>query len=109
MNIQKLKSCMKSIYKIIWSERAVNNLKSVISYLEETRTEKEINNFSIKLENYIDLIQANPEFFPISKKKSRVRRVVITRQNTLYYTIDKETIKLICIFDTRQNPKKTKI
>jgi len=33
---------MKSIYKLLWSKRAYNNLANIISYLEKEWTEKEI-------------------------------------------------------------------
>lgn len=33
---------MKNIYKIVWSEEALNNLKTIIDYLENRWTQKEI-------------------------------------------------------------------
>jgi plasmid stabilization system protein ParE len=37
-----------------------------------------------------------------------VRSVLITRHNRLYYRISEQTIEIINIFDTRQDPLKNK-
>ncbi len=96
---------MKNTYKVLWSKRAYNNLANIISYLEENWTEKEITKLSQKLDRCISIIERNPEAFPASHTKPELRRVVITKQNILYYKIDRNIIKLVNIFDTRRNPK----
>lgn len=42
--------------KIIWSEEADFNLDSIIKYLQSNWTEKELKNFSVKLDEQISLI-----------------------------------------------------
>lgn len=97
---------MKNTYKIIWSKRALNNLAKIISYLEENWTEREIRNFAVKVDRCVAILEKNPEAFPKSWIKPDLRRVVITKQNTLYYSVKGNIIFLVNIFDTRQNPKK---
>lgn len=41
---------MKNISKVIWSQRAKTDLKSILDYLEENWTEKEIGKFFRKLD-----------------------------------------------------------
>ena len=100
---------MKSTYRIIWTLRAFENLKRIINYLEENWTDKEIKNFSYRLNIYLAFIEKKPRSFPASKNKLNIRRAVITKHNTIYYKIRKDTIALIAIIDNRQNPKKRKI
>lgn len=97
---------MKNTYKIIWSKRAQNSLEKVIRYLEENWSETDVKNFALKLERCILILEKNPEAFPKSQRKPALRRVVITKQNTLYYFIKGHSVFLVKIFDTRQNPKK---
>ena len=97
---------MKNTFKILWSKRAYNSLSNVISFLEDNWTEKEIKKFSQKLDHCINIIEKNPETFPLSDYKPGLRKVVVTRQNTLYYKIDGNIVTLVNIFDTRQNPGK---
>jgi len=106
--IQKPENCMKSTFKIIWSKRAFDNLGKIINYLNENWTEKEVHVFSVELERCINIIEKSPDTFPNSNLKPSIRKVVINKQNTLYYRIEGNIVKLINIFDTRQNPKKIK-
>ncbi len=54
------------------------------------------------------MIREQPESFPSSDKIKGLRKCVITKQTTLFYKFDKKQIKIVTIFDTRQNPKKLK-
>ena len=100
---------MKNTYSLIWSLRAVENLKKIINYLEENWTDKEIKNFSIQLHSYLTIIEQIPKTFPEAKSKQNIRRAVISPQHTLYYKIETNSIMLIALFDNRQDPKKRKI
>lgn len=99
---------MKSGLKIRWTEEASKNLDSIITYLEDNWTTKELTRFFTKLEKQISILSIFPEAFPISKKKSRVHRCVFMKQLTIYYTIENEHLVLLSIFDNRQNPNKIK-
>lgn len=99
---------MKSISKVLWTKEANENLSKVIKYLEENWTEKEIKKFLTKLDKHISLIRTQPDSFPKSNNYN-VRRSVLTKQITLYYSISQETLFIVSIFDNRQNPKKLKI
>lgn len=50
-------------YKIVSTQSALSELKDVILYLEENWTERELKNFSKKLDHTIELISKNPNLF----------------------------------------------
>ncbi len=100
---------MKNTYKLIWSDEALEGLKEIIIYLENKFSEKDIRKFAKKLDKQLGIIQTNPESFPVSTKSKTVRRSIITKLTSIYYTIDKDTVKLISIFDNRKNPQSLKI
>ena len=50
----------------------------------------------------------NPKIGRPAVKIKDVRSISITRHNRLYYKVEKNTIKVITLFDTRQNPSKNK-
>lgn len=54
----------------------------------------------------IAIIKNNPESFPESQKKKGLRKCVVTKHNTLYYSFDAEKIYILTVFDTRQHPNK---
>jgi hypothetical protein len=47
---------MKNGYEITWSLEASENLDSIIEYFETNWTEKEINDFFLKLEKRLNII-----------------------------------------------------
>lgn len=99
---------MKSIYKIIWSDEALVNLKNIINYLENHWTEAEIKKFAKLLDKHLNLLQDNPFLFPKSTQLSGLRKSVISKQTSIYYQIVQNKVHIISLFDNRQNPQKQK-
>ncbi len=99
---------MKNISKVKWSDEADRNLNKVIKYLEQNWTEREIKKFMKKLNKHISIIQNQPDSFP-KTNNFNVRRSVVTKQITLYYSISQDTLTIVSVFDNRQDPKKLKI
>lgn len=93
-------------FKIIWSEIALEDYKNVIDYL--------ISNWpftvAVEFENIVNkklhTLSLQPFMGVASQKNSSIRSVLLTKHNRLYYRIKNETIELLTIFDTRQNPEK---
>jgi plasmid stabilization system protein ParE len=100
---------MKSGLKIRWTEEATKNLESIIEYLKTNWTSKEVKKFFQKLEKQLLLLSIFPEAYPLSLKKKKIHRCVLTKNLTIYYTVDEEFLVLLSIFDTRQHPSKVKI
>jgi addiction module RelE/StbE family toxin len=100
---------MKNGLKIRWTEEATKNLESIIIYLETNWTTKELKRFFQKLEKQLLLISIFPEAYPLSQKKKRIHRCVLTKNLTIYYTVKDDSLVLLALFDTRQDPVKLKI
>ena|SRR5215213_4191034 len=99
---------MKSGYKILWTDNALQELERTIEYLERNFTRKELEKLSQKIENIVSLISQNPRLFSKSDKKD-IYRVTILKFNTMYYRIKGDNIEILSFFSNRQNPKKRKI
>lgn len=97
---------MKNTYKLIWSDEALNNLKGILDYLENRWTKREIKKFAQLLDKQLKLIEGNPYLFAESDKSKGFRKSVLSRQTTIYYRINKFEIRIITLFDNRQNPNK---
>ncbi len=97
---------MKNTYKLIWSDEALNNLKGIINYLEINWTNREIKKFAQLLEKQLLRIKENPFLFAESDKSNGLRRSVLSKQTTIYYRINDNDIRIISLFDNRQNPNK---
>ena len=91
---------------IIWSPEAENDYDTILSYLEYKWNDKVVNHFMKTTYQTISWIAANPNQFQLIFKKQKIRKCIITKQNTIYFTEKNNTIIILRIFDTRQNPKK---
>ncbi|MFO7447911.1 MAG: type II toxin-antitoxin system RelE/ParE family toxin [Ignavibacteriaceae bacterium] len=100
---------MQNGYKIFWTDRAVKDFLSIVTYLEKNWTEKELKNFIARLDKRLNLISINPKLFPKTQIKESIRRSVLTKQLTIYYFFDNKEVKIIALFDTRQNSSKLKV
>ena len=54
----------------------------------------------------MELIRHNPEMDEESKKKRSIRKILITKQNTLYYRVKshKKELEILVFWDNRQDP-----
>ena len=90
-------------YKIFWTEEAINNLEEILNYLINHWSQKEVNNFKVKLSKQIELISSNPKIFPVSKYNPRLRKAVLSKQTTIFYEIKDNVIYLAYIFMNKKN------
>jgi plasmid stabilization system protein ParE len=94
--------------KLIWSPLALTDFDNVLNYLTENWNEQVVLKFINEIEILVSNIAKEPKQFPLVNKKLRVRKCVVTKHNTLFYKESKDTIAILRIFDTRQNPNKLK-
>ena len=95
-------------YKIFWTEEAIRNLEEIIDYLHSRWTQRELDNFKVKLSKQIDLISRSPKLFPISTFQPRLRKAVLSKQTTVFYEVKNKTIYLAYIFVNYKSQDKLK-
>ena len=95
--------------KISWTPTAKKTYFAVLDYLEETWTEKEVQNFIHEVNTLLNQIAQNPEMFKSSLKMKDIRKGFITKHNSLYYRIKprKKELELLTFWDNRQDPEKS--
>ena len=92
--------------QVIFSKRAKVRLENLLDFLEKEWSKKSKNDFINKLDRSIAQISKLPVSCPESKKFKGLFKCVVTRQTTIFYRIKDQTIQVITLFDTRQNPNK---
>ena len=94
--------------KIIWSPQAKKDYWQNIDYLEAEWTFNDVVRFIEKVERIIQLLlQKNVAFTATNYRE--VNKLVITRQITLYYKINSETLELLRFWNTYQDLKNFKL
>jgi plasmid stabilization system protein ParE len=93
-------------YKLFWSDEAINNLESILDYLQSKWTQREVMKFKKRLRKHLYLITKNPKLFPKSDYNPRLRKAVLSKQTTIFYEISGDTINLVYLFNNRQDMHK---
>ncbi|MEZ2337184.1 type II toxin-antitoxin system RelE/ParE family toxin [Mucilaginibacter sp. RCC_168] len=97
--------------EIVWTRKAVETFGKRIAYLQEHWTEKEIFNFTTRVNEYLETLQTQPLMFRKSARIKHTHIGVIIKQVSLVYRVKPKSqrIELIAFIDNRQNPRKNKI
>jgi len=90
---------------IKWTKRARESFDTIINYLKENWTEREIKKFIAESNRVIGHITVTPLMFRRSGKKG-IHEAVIVPQCILIYRVQKKQIQLLVFFNTKQHPKK---
>jgi plasmid stabilization system protein ParE len=94
--------------KIRFSRLAVYKLEKLSEYLIEEWSEQSNLKFLKQLDSKVKTIQKNPELFPQSQLETGLRKCVVTKQTSLLYEIQTDSIFILTLIDTRQDQKKMK-
>ena len=97
---------MVSGFKIQWTDHALSELSDTVKYLEENWTEKELIQFANAVDHTVEIISRHPEIYPVSNKKKKTRKAVVDKNNTIYYRIVKDSVQILSVFGTKQDPAK---
>lgn len=92
--------------QVIWAPSAENDFGVILEYLNQQWGAKTTYQFIEITSTIIQQIAWKPKMLPISNKKMKIRRGVITKHNSIYYRESPAQIQIIRIYDTRQDPDK---
>jgi len=88
--------------KLFWTPIGLESLKEYKEFLIRTWDEKMFDEFSRKLTDRLDLLKENPNLGQIFDD-GIFRRLVLHKNSSLFYKIESDYIKLLLIWDNRQN------
>ena len=94
-------------YQVRWTENAVEDLEHLIQFLQREWSSQSAEKFIEKVFYKIEIIQDLPNIGKQSEKVPDTRRILITKQSSIYYSLKDEVITILNIFDNRQDPKKS--
>lgn len=95
------------IRELEFSQRSLREIDLIAEYIEIKWSIKSKEDFLKLLKKNLDLIESNPKLFQISNYKN-LHRCVVSKQTSIYFMFDDYKIKIVSVFDTRQNPNKLK-
>lgn len=89
--------------EIIWTDNAEEDLLSVIVYLKNEWSVKIAEQFLFKVHQKANLLSVQPYLGRKTGFNSRFRKFLVTKHNTLIYTVHRNEIVIHRIKDTRRD------
>jgi len=91
---------------IIWDKEAKKTYLKTLEYLAKEFSLQSAENLIEAIEQATERIRDYPTSFRQSSIDPNVRFILVGRNRRLYYHFGGNTIRIIYLFDTRQNPNK---
>lgn len=89
--------------RAIWTPVGKNSLKETVNFISKLWNSRVKNKFLNQLDYRIEQIQQNPELAP-RFKNSEFRQLLIHKSASLFYKNYPGYLKLLLVWDNRQNP-----
>lgn len=96
----------ESDINIYWTERSLKDALVIRAFLLNKFSEKELNNFYKLLQTFEKLVKVFPELYQASNKNNQIRRAVLSKQLSVFYSISKGTVAVIGVLDNRMDESK---
>ena len=98
----------KVVQDVQWTDKAKSTFDSIINYVGNEWSEKEVRNFIQRTNDLISAIRHYPEMCKASRRRNTVRVGLITNHTQLlyHYKPKKRQIVILYFWGTQQNPKK---
>lgn len=94
---------MANALKVEWTKRSLGNAKKIQAYLLGKFTEKEVQNFENLLEDFERTVSIFPQLYPQSEKYPKLRRAVLHKFTSVFYSIHENKIVIVAMQDNRQD------
>ncbi len=97
--------------KVIWSKAALKDLKDVYDFIAESSE-----HYAVEIANNIYLRSNQLSNFPYSgpeqhfrKRRRKEYRYLVEGNCKIIYSVEKDTVIIEAVFDTRQSPTKLRL
>jgi len=90
--------------QVILTPLAISNYDAIIEYLLSEWDVRVANNFIERFDDVAKLLSENPQVFPFENRRKKIQKCLLTKHNMIYFREYDEVVKILTIFDTRQDP-----
>lgn len=94
------------LLKIIYSKRSLANVETIRDYLLYKFTQKEVDNLYSMLAGFENVVAIFPELYPLIVNSKKIRRAVLSKKLSVFYTYSNHTLSIAAIFDNRMDNSK---
>ena len=94
------------ILRVSWTKRSVNQFVQIQDYLESEFGLNIRNAFTKKFFVILENLQTFPELGTLEVRDKKIRGILITKHNKLFYRYNSTQLIILAFFDTRQDSSK---
>lgn len=94
---------MSQSYQVHWTERSLRNASDIQDYLRINFSEREVDRFKSIMKAFERNVAAFPFLYPESSTYPQLRRAVLHKNLSVFYTVNKNKIIVVAMQDNRQN------
>lgn len=95
--------------EVVLTPIAVKDFQNIIDYLNYKWDTSTVNNFIDRFEKILALLSKDAAIFPFVDRRKQIQKCFLTKHNTLFFIETEEEVKILTIFDVRQDPEKLTI
>jgi|SRR5690606_22840402 len=88
------------VFRVIYSERSYSDVRKIETYLLQLFSEKERAKLHRLLVGFENVVKHYPSLFPLTSKLP-IRRAVLSRQLSVFYTFGDAEVSVLSIQDNR--------
>ncbi len=93
--------------KIFWTPIGLESLKEAQSFILEHWDQQVLAYFLDLVDKRIEQLRSNPKLAPIIES-TEYRKLLIHKNVSIFYTLESEIIKILLVWDNRQDPQTLK-
>uniref|UniRef100_UPI00404B9E05 type II toxin-antitoxin system RelE/ParE family toxin n=1 Tax=Fulvivirga sp. TaxID=1931237 RepID=UPI00404B9E05 len=93
---------MNKPLEVRWTARSFRNAQDIRDYLTRRFTLKEAEDFLKLLSQFEQTVSLFPELYPATNAYPNLRKAVLHKNTSVYYSVDKDSIVVVAMQDNRQ-------
>jgi len=94
------------IMPVVYTDEAIANSLTIQNFILIKFTQREVENFYRMLASFERIVSTFPEIYPLTAKNQQIRRAVLSKQLSVFYTIIYNEISVVGMIDNRMDTAK---
>jgi len=91
---------------VVYSKRSLADVRTIRDYLLYKFTQREVNKLYNLLSDFEAVVATFPDLYPLIESNKKIRRAVLSKQLSVFYTYLTNTISIVAVLDNRMDDAK---
>ncbi len=92
------------LHPLLFTPEAEQTFEAISQQLLHQWDFQYVKKFERRITHALGIISKTPHLYPLISKNSTVRKCIVHKNCSIFYTIEQHAITVICFWDNRQEP-----